>query len=184
MQGRHGRIDAAALVPGRPVSRTSGMGMDNWRQDGKLEEGVLFEKFEIIPHTGLTMDDHGLYWVRRGGIRRPLRLPRRRRREKDPEKPTGEVCPLTRARNQAREPRRRETPARARAQARAIRAEKGSATARPAAGEQNEVDTEGRTGTCRRCNVWRLEWIAGVPARKGSFMPERAIGYVPRACRS
>ena len=55
---------------------------------------------------------------RRGGVREAASLSGVRRREKAPEKRTGEVCPalgLARAGNQAREPRRRKgAPARRR----------------------------------------------------------------------
>ncbi len=76
------------------------------------------------------------------GVRRPPCFPHRR--EKTPEERTGEVRPASRARNQAHEPRRRDTRARAGAGARRIRANQGPA-AWPA-GRREERNEDGSKG--------------------------------------
>ena len=67
----------------------------------------LFIIFEIIPQKSLTSGKPVAIWDGRKDAASGGRFRPRRHRSKTPEKRTGEVRPAPRARNQAREPRRR-----------------------------------------------------------------------------
>ncbi len=138
----------------------------------------------------MTLDIWRIVLQWQGGRRRhprgavSLPVSRRRRREKTPEERTGEVRPASRARNQAHEPRRRDTPARAGTGARRIRANQGPAAGRPDGTEWNETGWRNDMQECENGARKRPRPLPGRERKRRPKKPSpagRGLGEGPQA---
>ena len=118
------------------------------------------------------------------GVRRPFCFPHRR--EKTPEKRTGDVRPASRARNQAHEPRRRDTRARAGTGARRKRANQGPAAEATGDGKDGtKMDRKDKPMPKTRDRRNRMEYPKPMPGQDSyqrSLTGTYGAAAFPRAC--